>query len=82
MRQRRYKNGCLSLHSVKLNFKLDNEGFPVSVSQFVAKEANRLIEEFMLFANISVAQKICQMFPDTSLLRRHQEPIEKRLVRI
>lgn len=70
------------MNSVKLNFDLDDEGLPTSVSKFEAKEANRLIEEFMLCANICVAQKICQAFPGESLLRRHQEPIERRLVSI
>ncbi|RCI04081.1 hypothetical protein CU098_000876, partial [Rhizopus stolonifer] len=79
MRKRRYENGSLSLHSVKLQFVLDDNGSPVDVFAFEAKEANQLIEEFMLFANISVANKILQSFPEEALLRRHQDPLEKRL---
>jgi protein SSD1 len=45
----------------------------------VRKEANELIEEFMLLANISVAGKIASGLPDQSLLRRHEEPIDRRL---
>jgi protein SSD1 len=80
MRQRRYKNGSLSLHSVKLIFELDERGEPVSVSQFESKEANNMIEEFMLLANISVAQKIASKYIDEALLRKHEEPLERRLV--
>ncbi|KAI9477832.1 MAG: hypothetical protein EXX96DRAFT_568371 [Benjaminiella poitrasii] len=79
MRQRRYANGSLSLNSVKLQFKLNEQGEPISVSQFHSKEANRLIEEFMLCANISVAKKILSVYPDEALLRRHEDPLERRL---
>lgn len=43
------------------------------------KESNRLIEEFMLLANMSVAKQICEFFPEQALLRRHEEPLEKRM---
>lgn len=79
-RERRYAEGSLSLNSVKLNFDLDEYGEPISVHQFQQKEANRLIEEFMLSANISVAREITESFPDEALLRRHEEPLERRLV--
>jgi protein SSD1 len=80
-REKRYTDGSLSLNSVKLNFELNENGEPISVRKFESKEANRLIEEFMLCANISVAQKITASFPNESLLRRHEEPLERRLVR-
>ena len=38
------------------------------------KEANALVEEFMLLANISVARQIYSRFSDTALLRRHPKP--------
>ncbi|KAI8329913.1 hypothetical protein BD560DRAFT_416603 [Blakeslea trispora] len=79
MRKRRYENGSLSLNSVKLQFELDEFGTPTEVTAFEAKEANRLIEEFMLQANISVASKILRAFPEEALLRRHQDPTERRL---
>jgi protein SSD1 len=81
MRKQRYAGGSLSLNSVKLQFELDDRGQPISVSSFETKAANRLVEEFMLRANISVAEKISKTFKDESLLRRHQDPLEKRLVR-
>ena len=37
-------------------------------------ETNYLIEEFMLLANISVAEKIYERFPSISILRRHTQP--------
>lgn len=43
------------------------------------KDSNRLIEEFMLLANISVAEKISAVFPSAALLRCHPSPSEKPL---
>ena len=37
----------------------------------------RLIEEFMLMANMAVARKIWRAFPDRAMLRRHPSPKEK-----
>ncbi|ORZ18488.1 hypothetical protein BCR42DRAFT_410935 [Absidia repens] len=79
MRKRRYDGGALSMNSVKLSFTLNEDDEPIGVSVFEAKEANKLVEEFMLLANISVAQKIWEAYPSCSLLRRHECPIERRL---
>ncbi|KAG2220974.1 hypothetical protein INT45_006507 [Circinella minor] len=79
MRKRRFENGALSINSIRLCFKLNEAGEPEDVWIYELKEANRLIEEFMLCANMSVAQKICSRFPEEALLRRHEPPIERRL---
>ncbi|ORX50906.1 RNB-domain-containing protein [Hesseltinella vesiculosa] len=81
LRARRYANGALSLNSAKLVFDLDEQDCPVDVSLFEAKEANRLVEEFMLLANGSVAKKIQDAFPNEAFLRRHEPPIPRRLNR-
>lgn len=80
MRERRYANGALSINSIRLSFKLNDIGEPCEVSIYEQKEANRLIEEFMLCANMSVAQKICKHYPDEALLRQHAPPHERSLV--
>lgn len=81
MRKRRFESGALSMNSVRLSFKLNEQGEPEDVWVYELKESNRLIEEFMLRANMSVAEKICSQFPNEALLRRHAPPIERRLVR-
>lgn len=81
LRARRYDNGALALQSVKLTFELDSQGEPTSVSSYQAKDANRLVEEFMLRANISAAQKISGKYPQEALLRRHKGPVIRKLVR-
>jgi ribonuclease R len=52
------KNGALSIESEELRFKLDEAGEPVEVVHKIAKDANKLIEEFMLLANKKVAHYI------------------------
>lgn len=37
-------------------------------------DTNSMVEEFMLLANISVAEKIVEEFPDCAMLRRHPQP--------
>ncbi|KAJ2902752.1 hypothetical protein GGI21_004516, partial [Coemansia aciculifera] len=79
MRKRRFDNGALSLSNVKLSFDLDDTGAPIDCRPYAIKDSNRLIEEFMLLANMSVAARIEATFPDASLLRRHSPPLQRRL---
>ncbi|CAG8719638.1 1333_t:CDS:2, partial [Cetraspora pellucida] len=79
LREQRLKRGALSLGSIKLNFELDEHNNPIECNIYEHKDANQLIEEFMLLANMSVAQKISSAFPEQALLRRHAPPIERRL---
>ena len=56
LRKRRLKNGALSIESEEVRFKLDERGEPIEVVNKIAKDANKLIEEFMLLANKQVAK--------------------------
>ncbi|CAG9812919.1 unnamed protein product [Phaedon cochleariae] len=80
-REKRIMNGALKIDQVKLYFTLDAEsGKPVDYSKYENKESHRLIEEFMLLANISVAEKIYEAFPDMAFLRCHEKPKQTMLV--
>ncbi|KAL6067842.1 DIS3-like exonuclease 2 [Balamuthia mandrillaris] len=79
MRHRRYQEGSMNIDTKEMAFELDENGRPVSTRAYVQKESNWLIEEFMLQANRSVAEKIYQVFPNASLLRRHAPPQERKL---
>lgn len=48
----------------------------------VQREANQLVEEFMLLANMSVAKIVADAFPERALLRRHPPPEEKKLAAV
>ena len=56
LRQARMKNGAISFDRVEVNFKLNAENIPERVFFKSSKDANKLIEEFMLLANKRVAQ--------------------------
>lgn len=75
LRQRRMDQGALTLASPEVRFKLENDSQdPVDVEMKDLKETNALVEEFMLLANISVAQKIYTHFRESALLRCHPSP--------
>ncbi|KAJ1308908.1 hypothetical protein OPQ81_004593 [Rhizoctonia solani] len=79
MRERRIENGTLSVQTLKLKFDLDESGAPIDCSDEMQTEANYLVSEFMILTNTAVAQQIAVHLPEQALLRRHEEPIERRL---
>ncbi|EDO42429.1 predicted protein, partial [Nematostella vectensis] len=80
LRRNRFENGALRLDQVKLQFDLDKEtGMPIGYHVYQQRESNKLIEEFMLLANMTVAHHIYKAFPDMALLRRHPKPHEKQM---
>lgn len=58
LRRRRYDNGALEFNRAEVRFEIDKDGHPISVYFKESKEANKLIEEFMLLANLTVAESI------------------------
>ncbi len=58
LRESRFKKGSIDFHSLEVKFKLDEKGEPVGVFIKEQKDANKLIEEFMLLANKKVAEFI------------------------
>ena len=80
LRRKRFsEGGALRLDNTKLYFELDEEGNPTSFGAYVQKEANRLVEEFMLKANMSAAEFISKIFPQRALLRCHPPPSETKM---
>lgn len=55
MRKDRFKKGAIDFHSLEVKFELDEKGEPLGVFIKEQKDANHLIEEFMLLANKKVA---------------------------
>lgn len=56
LRERRFKNGAINFDRYEVKFEIDENGKPTSVYFKVSKDANKLIEEFMLLANRTVAE--------------------------
>ncbi|XP_073436479.1 exosome complex exonuclease RRP44 isoform X2 [Dendrobates tinctorius] len=75
LKKRRIDNGALTLSSPEVRFHLDSETHdPIDLQTKELKETNSMVEEFMLLANISVAQKIYDEFSEYALLRKHPAP--------
>lgn len=75
LRKRRIDAGALTLASPEVKFVLDSESLnPTDVQAYAVLEANALVEEFMLLANVTVSKKILRHYPTLSVLRRHPAP--------
>ena len=71
LKARRMAAGALNLASPEVKIQLDSSesSDPIDVEQKELRETNSLVEEFMLLANVSVAQKVQEAFPQTAVLR-------------
>lgn len=58
LREQRFKNGAINFDSEELHFDVDETGKPIACYFKRSKDANKLIEEFMLLANRTVAESI------------------------
>ncbi|CAG9864161.1 unnamed protein product [Phyllotreta striolata] len=75
LKKRRLENGALVLASPEVKIHMDSETMePLDVEVKKLFETNSMVEEFMLLANISVAEKILDEFPECAMLRRHPTP--------
>lgn len=79
LRKGRVANGALRLDQPKILFSLDPAGHPQGIQYNQQMEANHLIEEFMLLANMSIAKLISEVYPTHSLLRNHRPPNSSQL---
>ncbi|KAM9127652.1 DIS3-like exonuclease 2 isoform 1-T2 [Pangshura tecta] len=80
LRKQRFIDGALRLDQLKLSFTLDKESeMPQGCYIYQYRDSNKLVEEFMLLANMAVAHQIYRSFPQQALLRRHPPPQTKML---
>ena len=83
LRERRFKNGAVNFDRIEVKFNIDENGKPLSVYFKESNDANKLIEEFMLLANRTVAEKIGKVGKDkkakTFVYRVHDLPDPEKL---
>ena len=82
LRDKRMADGALSFDRVEVRFDIDEKGHPISVFFKESKDANKLVEEFMLLANRTVAESIGNVRggnPKTFVYRVHDEPDPERM---
>ncbi len=74
LKQKRFKNGAISFETEEVKFILDEAGKPISVYKKIRKDANKLIEEFMLLANRIVAEWVSLKFKKGTIPYRYHPP--------
>ncbi len=80
MRGKRMQSGALSFDKTEVKFNLNDKDEPVGVYFKTSRDANKLIEEFMLLANRKVAAFIGKRQPEpTFIYRIHDEPNDEKL---
>ncbi|NND87683.1 MAG: ribonuclease R, partial [Flavobacteriaceae bacterium] len=84
LRKKRMHQGAISFDKVEVKFQLDDKGNPEGVYFKESKDANKLIEEFMLLANRSVAEfigkeKSKEGKAKTFVYRVHDEPDDDKI---
>ncbi len=87
LRKRRFTDGAIAFERTEVRFEIDEKGKPLSVYFKEAKESNKLIEEFMLLANRTVAmhigmQKEKKSKPKTFVYRVHDVPDPDKLTNL
>lgn len=84
LRHNRFHHGSIAFDRVEVKFEIDENGKPLSVYFKESKEANKLIEEFMLLANKKVAELIgkpaARQAPKTFVYRIHDRPDPEKLM--
>lgn len=82
LREKRFKAGAIAFDRYEVKFDIDETGKPLGTYVKVSKEANKLIEEFMLLANQTVAEfigKTKNKTKKTFVYRIHEQPDPERL---
>ncbi len=80
LRTKRMRAGAISFDKVEVKFILDENSNPEGVYFKESKDANKMIEEFMLLANRSVAEFIGKQQPKkTFVYRVHDEPDDEKI---
>ncbi len=83
MRKQRMKDGAINFSSQEVRFKLDENGKPIGIVIKESKESHQLIEEFMLLANRTIAEKVSSTKlngkPIPFPYRVHDQPDEAKL---
>ena len=83
MREKRFQAGAIDFQQAQVHFRLDDSGKPLSVYFSESNESHQLIEEFMLLANRTVAEKIGRKAPNaplkTFVYRIHDQPNPEKI---
>ena len=86
LRARRFEHGSINFDRSEVRFDIDDKGKPIGVYFNVAKDAEKLVEEFMLLANRTVAESVGKQpknkKPKTLPYRVHDLPDQDKLINL
>ena len=86
LRQKRFAAGAVDFERPEVRFDIDEKGHPIGTYYKVAKDANKLIEEFMLIANRTVAESIGRVPKGKKAkvlpYRIHEQPDQDKLMNL
>ena len=84
LRQKRFAAGAVDFERPEVRFDIDEKGHPIGTYYKVAKDANKLIEEFMLLANRTVAESVGRVPKGRKAkvlpYRIHEQPDQDKLM--
>jgi ribonuclease R len=82
-RRERFRNGAINFSSTEVKFQLDEKGKPIGIVVKESKDAHKLIEEFMLLANRTVAEYVSKIKVNKQAIpfpyRIHDTPDDEKL---
>ena len=79
LRSKRMKEGSLEFFTPEVEFQLDESGKPTNILKKEITESNMLIEEFMLLANKTIAERIFSRGNIPFIYRVHDYPDEEKI---
>jgi len=79
IRNKRMKSGSFEFSTPEVEFKLDEKGLPFEIVKKEINESNMLVEEFMLLANKTVAERIFSRGNIPFIYRVHDYPDEEKI---
>ncbi|MCC8132715.1 MAG: ribonuclease R [Tannerellaceae bacterium] len=83
LREKRFRHGAINFDRYEVRFEIDANGKPTSVYFKESKDANKLIEEFMLLANKTVAEMVGKVPKNktkkTFIYRIHEQPDPEKM---
>jgi len=84
--KKRLNEGGIDFETPEIKFELDDKGFPTDIKRKIRLNSHRLIEEFMLLANKTVAKHIKNISKDKKLLpfiyRVHEKPAQEKMTKL
>ncbi len=85
--EKRFRDGGIDFETPEVRFELDERGQPTNITPVKRLDSNRLVEEFMLAANQTVAKHIYNISPDKNrplpfIYRVHEKPDEEKVEKL